>query len=296
MITGPVVVRVAGPSATLLIGGREVEAPIAPRLPGGPLVVGDHVETRESGDDVVIVGIEPRSTELLRVTGTAGRPRPRIVVANADVLLVVASVVEPPLRPWMVDRYLVAAHAGGLEPAIVLTKTDLPHDHAEVAAVTARYEEVGYPVLAGCAKDEELPAAVKALVAGRIAALAGESGAGKSTLVRTLTGLDRAVGEVSERARTGRHTTTDPRLMPLLGGGSIVDTAGVRSFYLPPLERDALIAAFPEIAAAAQDCRFDDCRHSGDAGCAVPGRVSPERLESFRRILASVGGGYGAPA
>jgi ribosome biogenesis GTPase / thiamine phosphate phosphatase len=292
-VAQPVVVRVAGPSATLLIGDREVEAPIAPRLPGGPLVVGDRVDIREAGDDVVVVGIKPRSTQLQRVTGTATRPRPRIVVANADVLLVIASVVEPTLRPWMVDRYLVASHVGGLEPAIVFTKTDLPHDAGELAASVALYRAVGYTVITGSAKSAELVHQVRQLVDGRVAALAGESGVGKSTMVRGLTGLSRAVGEVSERARTGRHTTTDPRLMPLLGGGSIIDTAGVRSFYLPPLEREEVVASFPEIAAAANDCRFDDCRHSGDAGCAVPGRVSPERLESFRRILASVESGRG---
>jgi ribosome biogenesis GTPase / thiamine phosphate phosphatase len=295
-VAQPVVVRVAGPSATVLIDGREVEAPIVARLPGGPLVVGDFVDVRETGDDVVVVGIQPRSTSLQRVTGTTSRPRPRVVVANADLLLVMASVVEPPLRPWMVDRYLVASHAGGLEPAIIFTKADLPHDPTESDAAAARYRDVGYTVLKGSAKSPELVASVRALVDGRVAALAGESGVGKSTLVRGLTGLDRAVGEVSDRARTGRHTTTDPRLMPLIGGGSIVDTAGVRSFYLPPLERGEVVAAFPEIAAAAADCRFADCRHSGDAGCAVPGRVSPERLDSFQRILASVGGPHGSIA
>jgi ribosome biogenesis GTPase len=275
----------------VLIADREVEAPIATRLPGGPLVVGDRVDVRETDVDVVVVGIQPRATQLQRVTGTASRPRPRIVVANADLLLVVSSVVEPPLRPWMVDRYLVAAHAGGLDAAIVLTKTDIPYDIAEVDAVAARYRDVGYAVLMGSAKGAELAEEIRRLVDRRVAALAGESGVGKSTLVRGLTGIQRAVGEVSDRARTGRHTTTDPRMMPLPGGGWIVDTAGVRSFYLPALEREEVVAAFPEIAAAASECRFDDCRHSGDAGCQVPERVSPERLESFRRILASVAAG-----
>jgi ribosome biogenesis GTPase len=295
-VAEPVVVRVAGPSATLLVGNREVEAPIAPRLPGGPLVVGDRVDVRRAGRDLVVIGIRPRATHLERVTGPPGRLRPRTVVANADLLLVVAAVVDPPLRTWVVDRYMVAAHAGGLDPALVLTKADLPHDAREIATVADRYRRLGYPVLVGSAKSPDLVASVRDLVDGRVAALAGESGVGKSTLVRGLTGVERAVGRVSERGRTGRHITTDPRLIPLPGGGAIVDTAGVRSFYLPPLDWDDLVAAFPEIAAAAEGCRFDDCRHSGEKGCAVPGRVPPERLESYRRLLASVGAGPGAVA
>ena len=98
---------------------------------------------------------------------------------------------------------------------------------------------------------------------------------GKSTLTRELTGVERAVGAVSRKAGTGRHTTSDPRLIPLPGGGAVVDMAGVRSFHLPRLSREELEAGFPEIAAASPDCRFRGCAHDGDAGCAVPGRVEP---------------------
>jgi ribosome biogenesis GTPase len=292
----PVVLRVAGPSATLLIGGEVVEAPIAPRLPAGPPVVGDRVEVRRRDGAVVVTGIRPRATRLERVTGPPGRPRPRVVVANADLLLVVASLVDPPLRPWIVDRYLVAAAAGGLRAAVVLTKADLPHDPREEEEVAARYRAAGYPVLVGSALGGPLVEETRRLIDGRVAALAGESGVGKSTLTRALSGVERAVGEVGGRRRTGRHTTTDPRLILLPGGGGIVDTAGVRSFYLPPMEPADLARAFPEIRALAGECRFDDCRHTGEPGCAVAGRVSPERLESYRRLLASIGKGRGAAA
>lgn len=289
-------VRVAGPSATVRIGDRDVEAPIVPRIPGGPPVVGDRVELREADGDVVVSAILPRSTVIQRVTGSSGRPRPRTVVANADLLLVVASVADPPLRPWLVDRYLVAASTGGLDGAVVLTKTDVAHDAARVEASAASWRAVGHPVLIGCAKSPELVEAVRDLIDGRVAALAGESGVGKSTLTRGLTGVARPVGDVSERSRQGRHTTTDPRLIPLPGGGAVVDTAGVRSFYLPPMDQEDLVAAFPEIAELVGGCRFDDCRHAGEAGCAVDGHVDPDRLESYRRLLASVGSGWGAPA
>jgi ribosome biogenesis GTPase len=282
----PQVARVAGPSATLLVDGETREARIAPRLPDGPPVAGDRVAVREADGDLVITGIHPRATTLQRGDGPSGRPR--VVVANADLLAVVASVAEPPLRPRLVDRYLVAAWAGGLDPVLVLTKIDKPHDPAEVEEVAGRYRAIGYPVLVGSAKDPALHAQVRELIGGRVAALAGHSGVGKSTLTRGLTGVERAVGSVSRKAGKGRHTTTDPRLIPIPGGGAVVDTAGVRMFFLPRLSPEELEAGFPEIAAAAPECRFRGCRHRGEPGCAVADGVSPERLDSYRRLLADM--------
>jgi ribosome biogenesis GTPase len=197
-------------------------------------------------------------------------------------------VRDPPIRPPLIDRYLVAAEHGGLDAALALTKADLPHDEAEIAEIAARYREIGYPVLCGSAKDPAFVARVRDLIDGRVAVLAGHSGVGKSTLTRGLTGVARAVGAVSGKARTGRHTTTDPRLIPMAGGGAVVDTAGVRTFHLPRMERADLEAGFPEIARAARGCRFRGCAHDGDAGCAVEGAVHPERLESYRRMLADL--------
>lgn len=282
-----VVIRVAGPSVTVAVDGVEREAVLPPRLPGGPLVAGDRVTVAERADAVVVEAIQPRRTLLSR--GEFGaRNRERPLVANADVLLVVASAAEPPLRPRFIDRYLVAGELGGLDCAVVITKLDLPHDEALLARAVEVYRGVGYPVLTGSTREGDLSARVRDLVGNRVAALAGHSGVGKSSLTRAITGVERAVGEVSQRAGTGRHTTTDPRLIPIPGGGALVDTAGVRNFYLPPMDAADLAAGFPEIAAAATDCRFRGCRHSGDAGCAVPGRVTPERLDSYRRLAAAL--------
>lgn len=282
----PQVARVAGPTATLLSGGAVREARIAPRLPDGPPVAGDRVEVRETDDDLVITRIRPRTTTLERGDGPSGRTR--VVVANADLLAVVASVAEPPLRPRLVDRYLVAAWAGGLEAALVLTKADKPHAPGEVARTAERYRAIGYPVLSGSAKDPALVGAVRELIGGRVAALAGHSGVGKSTLTRGLTGVERAVGSVSRKAGTGRHTTSDPRLIPLPDGGAVVDTAGVRTFHLPKMSPEELAAGFPEIASAASGCRFRGCRHRGEPDCAVEERTDPERLDSYRRLLADL--------
>jgi len=284
------VLRVSGPTATLLLDGEEREARLRPRVPGGPPVAGDRVRLRagdeEGSGTPTIVAVEPRSTVLERGQSAAGRPRP--IVANADLVAVVAAVADPPLRARLIDRYLVAASVGGLDAAIVVTKTDLPHDAGQLAALLERYRGLGYPTLSGVSQAPELVESVRDLIGGRTAVLAGHSGVGKSTLTRGLTGVARAVGAVSQKVRTGRHTTSDPRVIPLPGGGAVVDTAGVRTFHLPRMDRALLESGFPEIARAAAGCRFRGCAHDGDAGCAVEGAVSPERLDSYRRMLADM--------
>jgi ribosome biogenesis GTPase / thiamine phosphate phosphatase len=281
-----VVIRVSGPTATLLVDGEEREARLRPRLPGGPAVAGDRVRVRERHGDLAVVGVEPRATVLERGQGADGRPR--AIVANADLAVVVAAVVDPPLHPRLIDRYLVAASLGGLEAAIVLTKEDLAHDAAQVARVRSLYEGIGVPTLLGVAREPAFVERVRAVIGGRVAVLVGHSGVGKSTLTRGLTGVERAVGAISAKAGTGRHTTSDPRVIPMPSGGAVVDTAGVRTFHLPRLDRARLEAGFPEIARAAGGCRFRGCAHDGDAGCAVEGAVPPERLDSYRRMLAGI--------
>lgn len=272
----------AGPLAEVTDDAGTREVRLAPRLPGGPPVAGDRVRIDDRGTQGIIREILPRRTVLQRI-GSGGRVR--VVVANADLLVVVAAVVEPPLVPTLIDRYAVAAVAGGLDFALVLTKADLPHDEAAVAAVMRRQRAVGHPVLIGSAHDSVLVADVRDLIGDSLATLAGLSGVGKSTLTTALTGYPRATADVSSRLRSGRHTTTDPRLIPIPGGGAVVDTAGVRAFWLPPMEPGDIAAGFPDIVAAAVRCRFRGCRHMGDAGCAVEHEVDVERLTSYRALV-----------
>lgn len=281
-----VVVRVSGPTVTVLEDGREREVRLTPRVPGGPAVAGDRVRLRHADDESIIVSVEPRTTVLERGDGGEGRPRP--IVANADMVIIVAAVVDPPLTTRLIDRYLVAATIGGLEAAIVVTKTDLPHDPAALQEALEPYRALGHVALTGVAKDPGFIETIRALIDGRVAILAGHSGVGKSTITAALTGVPRAVGAVSEKVRTGRHTTSDPRLIPLPTGGAVVDTAGVRTFHLPRMDRATLESGFPDIARAAEGCRFRGCAHNGDAGCAVVGAVPAARLESYRRMLADM--------
>jgi len=280
-------VRVSGPSASVLVDGSELEVPILPRIPGGPPVAGDRVRLVERGDLLRLEEIHERHTLLSR--GEFGnRNRARPLVANADLLLVVAAAVDPPFRPRLVDRYMVAAELGGLDPALAITKLDLVEDRSELDEQLAVYRDVGYPIEVGSSFDAEFVERIRTLIGGRVAALAGHSGVGKSSLTQALTGVHRAVGEVSRKIGKGRHTTSDPRLIPMPGGGAVVDTAGVRTFYLPPMDAEDLAAGFPEIADAAKHCRFRGCRHVGEAGCAVESRVHPDRMDSYRRLMESV--------
>jgi ribosome biogenesis GTPase / thiamine phosphate phosphatase len=275
------VIRVAGPTATVREQDRDTEARLPVDLEGGPPAAGDLVELRREDDDVVVSRLLPRRTDLRRGTARGART----IAANADLLLAVESVADPELRPRFLDRYLVAAELGGLEAAIVITKLDLEHDAQWLGEIVGEYEAVGYPVVLGVSRDPAFRAQILDLIDGRIAVLAGHSGVGKSTLTTELTGVERATAAVSRKARSGRHTTTDPRLIAIPEGGAVIDTAGVRAFFLPPLDQGDLERGFPEIAAASAGCRFRGCRHDGEAGCAVEGAVGPRRLDSYRRLL-----------
>jgi ribosome biogenesis GTPase len=167
---------------------------------------------------------------------------------------------------------------------IVLTKADLA-DPGVRDQLAQLYRSLGFDVHVGCAKDPAFVEELRATIGGRVAALVGQSGVGKSTLTRRLTGVDRAVGAVSEQIG-GRHTTSDPRQIPLIGGGWVVDTAGVRSLFLPPLDIEDVGDAYPEVREGRANCRFRDCRHLDDAGCAVNPLFSPTRRESYRILVA----------
>jgi ribosome biogenesis GTPase / thiamine phosphate phosphatase len=273
--------------ATVLLDGEERQATIAGRLRHARPVVGDRVELRETPDGSLrIESVRERHGTLIR---TGFRGREQVVAANVDLLVIVAAVTDPPLRPRLIDRYLVAAWRGGIEPALALTKADLPHDQTEVEQVRRLMRQLGHAVI-----DVSIPLGegidrVRELIGTRTAVLAGHSGVGKTTLSNAVTGRRDAVQEVNAVVGRGRHTTTLARWIPLEGGGALIDTAGIRSYGIAGIDPERLQEAFPEILEAARDCRYHDCLHEeGEEGCAVPGRVSEERLDSYRTLLAEL--------
>jgi ribosome biogenesis GTPase len=264
------------------------------------VVVGDRVgvvgDVSGAKDTLArIVRVEERTSALRRSAEdgeTAGVER--VIVANADQLLIVTALADPEPRPRMVDRCLVAAYDAGMEPVLCLTKADL----ADPAPFVSLYEALEVPALVTSVVDGEIRGldAVRERLTGRTSVLIGHSGVGKSTLVNALVpGAGRATGGVNVVTGRGRHTSSSAVALPLPGGGWAIDTPGVRSFGLSHVGADDLLAAFDDLHAVAQDCPRG-CTHAADApDCALDewvaqgraGTAGEARLASFRRLLAA---------
>ncbi|MDH2427799.1 ribosome small subunit-dependent GTPase A [Sphaerisporangium sp. TRM90804] len=253
------------------------------------IVVGDRVsvvgDTSGGPDSLArIVRVEPR-TSMLRRSADDNDEVERPIVANADQLVIVAALADPPPRPRMIDRLMVAAFDADIDPLLCLTKADLaaPDD------LVARYEPLGVPYLIvqkGGDLDE-----LRAKLDDRLSVLVGHSGVGKSTLVNALVpDAGRAVSHVNLVTGRGRHTSSSAVALELPGGGWIIDTPGVRSFGLGHVVIDNVLAAFPDLAEGATRCP-KGCNHRSEE-CALDawvaeGHAGPVRLESLRRLLGS---------
>jgi ribosome biogenesis GTPase len=272
----------------------EVSASIRGRLKlteGGRIVAGDVVELelREAGS-AVIMRLRPRRSVLARREVGARRAQP--IAANIDQVVVVAATRDPDPNPRQLDRFLVIAEATGLPAALVVNKTDL--DRAPLDALGRRYGPAGYQVLGTSVRAAEGLAALRDLLRGRVTVFTGQSGVGKSSLLNALDpSLGLRTAAVSAKRRTGRHATSAARLMPLAAGGYVVDTPGMREVGAWGIGPDRLGPCFPEFRPYLDQCRFDDCRHLAEPGCAVrraasEGRFDRDRLVSYERIYHEV--------
>lgn len=246
-------------------------------------VVGDQVSVHGE-----VLTRHPRSTELRRRDVRGGV---HLVAANLDVL----GIVVAPLSPTgFIDRAVVAARAAGLDPFVVVNKCDLPEGEAFAATVTATYQG-GFPVFAISAKQEVgLEPLRDFFRQGHRGAFVGSTGVGKSSLLNALCpGIDLKVGETSEYKRLGRHTTTVSSLHQLPDGGELVDTPGFRDFGLVDISAPEVALYFPGFEKAERDCRFNNCRHRSEPGCAVvelveSGAVSRDRYRTYQTVLTEV--------
>ncbi|MDQ3786476.1 MAG: ribosome small subunit-dependent GTPase A [Actinomycetota bacterium] len=281
---------------TLLVGNggdqRTVTAMKSRPLGRKGVVVGDRVKVVGdiSGDDGAlarIVEVEDRRT-VLRRTADDTDPVERVIVANADQLVVVAALADPEPRPRLIDRALVAAYDAGLQPLLCLTKPDL----ADPETLLSIYRPLGVPYVV-TERGREL-GNIQERLSGCASVLIGHSGVGKSTLVNGLVpGAGRAIGRVNAVTGRGRHTSTSAVMLRLPDdSGWIIDTPGIRSFGLAHVVPGRLIQAFPDLAELTHDCPRG-CDHAeGEPECSLDaaverGDTEPARVESFRRLLAS---------
>ena len=258
------------------------------------LAVGDDVELERDASDTrwAIGRIMPRRSKLSR-REPGGRHGERVVAANVDQVVVVFAAANPEPHVRMLDRFLVIAEANEIAARVIVNKSDLVGGAAAARAPFAAYATIGYPVQAISVVRGEGIEEVRAVLAGRRSVVSGPSGVGKSTLLNALfPGLNLRVGDVSVSVNKGRHTTVGALLHPLADGGAIIDTPGLREVGLWGLSADELAACFPEFRPLLGECRFGNCAHTAEPGCAVlaaVGRtISRERYDSFLQLRAEL--------
>jgi ribosome biogenesis GTPase len=280
------VISVSSGRCRLFHHGRETDCTVPSEIAvrqKSALAVGDRVVTETADGICRLAAILPRRTVLSRPDPLNPR-RQRLIAANIDVVIHVVSVKKPPLRPRLIDRYLIAIQRGGAQPLICVNKIDLvaPEDRAAELAPLDVYRALDVPVIACSSRGGEGLDALRGAVAGKTCALVGHSGVGKSSILNALDErLQIATGDLHRRG-TGRHTTSASTLHDLGGGTLLIDTPGIREFGLWDLQPETLRDYFPEFAEPAESCRFNDCTHLHEPQCEVKERVAAGEINAAR--------------
>lgn len=272
--------------------GAEHDVSLRGRLKHGEslkLVVGDEVELERDARDGTwaIADILPRRSRLAR-RAPGGAYGERVVAANVDQVVVVFAAAHPTPNARMLDRFLVIAAANDVPARIVINKADLVPDDART--IFASYADAGYPVHGTSVPQRAGLDALHDVLHGCVSALTGPSGVGKSSLLNAMyPGLSLRVGEISRSVDKGRHTTVAATMHPLPDGGYVMDTPGLREVGVWNVAPRDLDRCFPEFRRFVAECRFRDCRHHDEPGCAVrsaveSGAVTSQRYDSYRRL------------
>jgi len=270
------------------------------------IAVGDFVRIEEEGGaQGCITRVEERHSILSRADNLS-RNKEQLIAVNIDQVLITASVVLPPLKPFLIDRYIIAAQKGHMEPIILINKIDYfthPPEEADPLAVNQEkalfdeflntYRALHIKVIPISFETQEGLDDLKAAMAGKTSVFSGQSGVGKSSLINLITGSSLATGSVVQSTRKGSHTTTTTHLIPLEEGGFCIDTPGIKSFGLWDLQPEDVAAYFSEIFAYSSECKYPDCSHLNEPGCAVKKAVEEEKISALRfasycALMASV--------
>lgn len=284
-----------------LDGGSEIPCKIKGnfRIKGirttNPVAVGDIVDVGEPGPDgtAFITNIHPRRNYIIRKASNLSKES-HIIAANIDCAMLVATLAHPTTSTTFIDRFLATARAYDVDAVICINKTDLlsePEDREYLEAFAYLYRSIGYTVLEISARNGEGLDALRECLHDKTTLLSGNSGVGKSTIINDLIpGIELRTAEISAVHDTGMHTTTFSELFHLPDGGSIIDTPGVRGFGTVDFDRNEVAHFFPEIFEIGQDCRFGNCTHTHEPGCAVlqaleEQRIAQSRYNSYLSIL-----------
>ncbi|SCA63695.1 Putative ribosome biogenesis GTPase RsgA [Chlamydiales bacterium SCGC AG-110-P3] len=263
------------------------------------VTVGDFVLFEPLDDkEGYIAHVEERKSVLGRADNLSRRQQ-HMIAANIDQVLITVSVVEPPLKPGLVDRYIIASRKGRMDPVIVVNKVDLLDDPANVEQkalfedFVEAYTSTGVRVITSSVESDEGLAPLKAVMRDRASVFSGQSGVGKSSLINKLTGLDLEIGDTVAKTRKGSHTTTCAQLIPLEWGGWCIDTPGIKSFGVWDLNKAEIEQYFTDIAEVGTQCHFVDCSHTHEMDCAVKeavndGTLSVLRYESYIALLLTI--------
>lgn len=270
--------------------GKIVRCFVRANIPA--LVTGDKIVWRPAEPQGVVVALEPRQSELIR-PDNYGKLRP--VAANIDRIGVVFAV-QPTPKSNLLDRYLVATEAQGIEPFLVLNKTDLLDQQVnlDIDSIVQSYKSIGYRVISVSAENNDGMDELKTYITDKSCIFVGQSGVGKSSLINQLVPENNsAVGALSEATNEGTHTTTASKLIHLDTGGIIIDSPGIREFALTHLDKEKIIQGFRDFRPFLGHCKFRDCKHENDDGCALiaavaAGKLQQYRLDNCRQIINSL--------
>lgn len=294
-----IVISVSSGRCRLFYEGAEIDCVVPPEIAvrqKSALAVGDRALVYRDGEVWKLASVLPRRSVLARPDPQHQHVQ-RLIAANIDLVIHVVSIKAPPLRPRLIDRYLIAIARGGAQPVICVNKADLLDDETrrvELARLDV-YRELDVPVIACSTVTGEGIDALRDIVQGKTAALVGHSGVGKSSILNALDSrLQLATAGLKRRQGTGRHTTSASTLYDFGDGTYLIDTPGIREFGLWDLDRESLKDYFPEFEEPSESCRFTNCTHVHEPNCEVKERVeagdlSRPRYETYVRLYEDLG-------
>jgi ribosome biogenesis GTPase len=270
------------------------------------VAVGDFVRFEDRGQGQGTISFIEERKSILSRADNLSRNKEQLIAVNIDQVIITSSVFTPNLKPSLVDRYIIATDKGNMQPLLIVNKIDLlthppeqttPEEVAQekeiYEAFLEAYRALGIHVIPISAETHEGIEELKAAMRDKTSVFSGQSGVGKSSLINLVAGTSLATGSIVQSTRKGSHTTTTTHLVPLEGGGFCIDTPGIKSFGLWDLEAQDLAAYYPEITRLSSECRFPDCSHQTEPGCAVQlaaeeKRISPLRFASYCALMTSL--------